>query len=278
MDRLKKISETSWIFNFLFFIAITYFNADMQADSNQEDENILRVLISPDNPPFETKDSITGEYKGLDIELTQKIAKKLEKKVIFVESSFSAIFPFLEAGGHVDFAISAISKTKERQEKLDFSIDYFGVTSAFIYVPRESLKTQKIEDIKNLKVGVQLGSVQENYLKKYKEKFPFDIITFSTIPELIENLLSGKIDIILTEENIFVEHTKSNPKLQGNVINMEDAPSFSIVFPKAQIDPKTQKPIESPSVELHRKVDNILEDLKKTGEMDLIIEKYVKKK
>ena len=81
------------------------------------------TVVVNQSPPFVMKNS-DGEFTGYDIDLWEKIAKKLKVETRYVEAvQFPDVFKYVE-DGKADIAISSISVTAERMEKFSFSYPY----------------------------------------------------------------------------------------------------------------------------------------------------------
>src|SRR6266700_13454 len=86
----------------------------------------LVIITSPDNPPFEFKDTAQGGDKviGFDMDVVQKLGEHLGRPIKIVEADFSALIPSLQSG-RADMAIAEFSPTDERRKSVDFSDSYF---------------------------------------------------------------------------------------------------------------------------------------------------------
>lgn len=82
----------------------------------------LRVAISPDVTPICFV--LDGAYAGIDVELAQRLALALDKKVELIDMQFDALLPALESG-KADIALSDIVATPERRQSVDFTAPYF---------------------------------------------------------------------------------------------------------------------------------------------------------
>jgi polar amino acid transport system substrate-binding protein len=83
----------------------------------------LVVGTAADYEPFEFYNS-NFELDGFDIALMQELGKRMGVNVVFQDFAFSGLLDALNLG-QVDAAISAISVTPERREKVDFSNLYY---------------------------------------------------------------------------------------------------------------------------------------------------------
>ena len=81
----------------------------------------ITVLIEGDYPPFDL--TVHGKLSGLDAEIATMFANKMQRPIQFNDIKFQDIIPSIEAGKG-DMAISGITITDERAEKVLFSKPY----------------------------------------------------------------------------------------------------------------------------------------------------------
>lgn len=83
----------------------------------------LKVGVAPGEEPFCYIEE-NSELKGFDIELANRIALELNRKVEFVQMDFSALIASLQSG-KVDILVSLITATEERKKAIDFTQTYY---------------------------------------------------------------------------------------------------------------------------------------------------------
>ena len=142
---------------------------------------------------------------GFDIEYASYIARKLDKKLEIIDMEFGAMLPALIAG-KVDMIGAGLSITAERATKVLFSQSYYksGIAAIVKEAGRKrpetsGLQLSGIEDIKNKRIGVLLGSVHDAYAtKNYPEAA---ILQYQNVPDLLTALNLNKV------ETAFFDHT-----------------------------------------------------------------------
>ena len=85
----------------------------------------LRVAMDPTYPPFGSIESDGKTIVGFDADMALAIGNVLGLEVTFVNTSFDAIIPALQAD-KVDLALSSIGDTKAREQVVDFATYYWG--------------------------------------------------------------------------------------------------------------------------------------------------------
>jgi polar amino acid transport system substrate-binding protein len=116
-------------------------------------------------PPME---SIAGDGKtvvGLDPDLGKALGEVMGIKFEYVNSSFDAIIPGLQAK-KFDLGMSGFNDTEARRKTLDF-VDYYKGGSALFSTGKS---VAGVEDLCGTKVAVQKGTVQQDDVTAQSDK------------------------------------------------------------------------------------------------------------
>lgn len=81
--------------------------------------------------PFEYYEGT--EIVGVDVEIMNKVGKKLGKNVVFENTEFAVIIDNVKAGEVCDAGAAGITITDQRKEKVDFSIPYYTSVQYVIF-------------------------------------------------------------------------------------------------------------------------------------------------
>ena len=136
-----------------------------------------------------------GKIVGIDVDIALEIAKELGKKLVVKDVSFDSIIHEVKSG-KADIGIAGISYSKERAKQVDFSINY--TTSKQVVIVRINSNINTINDIKDKKIAVQLGSVADIYVsEEYKNT---NIIRQKKYLAAIQDLKDGKVDCVVMDE------------------------------------------------------------------------------
>ena len=156
----------------------------------------LVVGTAPGYPPFEFTVNKSGKSQvvGADIDLAKKIADEIGVELDIKAMDFDALIMALQSS-KVDMVITSMTPTEERKKSVDFSDVYFEGTNSIIVNSNFSKDISKEDDLKNIVLGVQRGSVQEIYAKEVL-KAP-KIKSLTAIPDLIADMKNGNIDGII---------------------------------------------------------------------------------
>ena len=155
----------------------------------------LTVGMSVDYAPYEFFVMENGKKKmvGMDLEILKEVAKDIGVDFKVEEMEFKGICTAVNAG-QVDIGLSGLSPDEKRKEIVDFSDIYFEAEQGILINKKDASKIKKLGDLKGLKVGAQLGSIQAdiaNTIPDAKTKF------LEEVPVLIQDLLAGNLDAVI---------------------------------------------------------------------------------
>ena len=224
-------------------------------------KDTLTMITSPDYPPYEYYDTQGGERKivGFDVDIANTIAKELGFKLKVMESDFNGLIPALQAN-RADFVMAGMTPTAERLKNVDFSIIYYQAKDTIVAPKSSYLK--KPEDLSGKKVGVQLGTIQEQNAQKLAKKIPgIQLKQLNKVPEVIQEIKSGRIDAAIVEDTVAKGFAQANSDLEFNVIpSSQEGTGSAIAFPKGsnQVEP----------------FNKVLQQMKDTGELEKLATKW----
>jgi len=172
----------------------------------------LIVGTSADWPPFEYIDS-KGNVVGIDIEIAKRIAQELGVQLEVRDMKFAALIEALR-NGQVDIVIADMTPTAERGKVVDFSIPYyFSKGNAVIVLKERAGSFKSVEDLYGKKVGVQLGTIQEEWAKSALSG-KAEVISYDRVyPEMVMALQRGDVDAIVVGDIMAGALTKKMPGL-----------------------------------------------------------------
>jgi His/Glu/Gln/Arg/opine family amino acid ABC transporter permease subunit len=230
---MKK--EKGWLLTILVVAAvgiiITGHSNSLKAVSSLG-KDTLTMITSPDYPPYEFYDT-KGEDRqivGFDIDIAKTLAEKLGFKLQIMESDFNGLIPALQAN-RADFVMAGMTPTPERQKNIDFSIIYYEAKDTIVAPKSSNLKQP--QDLSGKKVGVQLGTIQEQNAQKIAKKFAgIQLKQLNRVPEVVQEIKSGRIDAAIIEDTVAKGFAQANPDLEFNIIPSEEASGSAIAFPK----------------------------------------------
>ena len=253
---MKKITK---ILAIIAATALLSLSAGCIKDSNKttiekvKENGYITMATNAEFEPFEYKDGT--EFLGIDIDISKKIAEKLGVELKISDVAFSAVLQEL-ANGTCEFVAAGMSYDETRAKNADFSDPYFSASQVILVNSDSSIASA--DDLNGKKIGVQEGTTGADYCE---EKLEAEVIPFSKHVDAVSDLIAGQIDAVVLDDfpaTKFVEKNSDKIKKLDTPLTEE---TYSIVVAK---DDK----------EMLELVNEVLADLKSSGELQKIIDNY----
>ena len=167
-----------------------------------KDAGVLKVGTSAEYSPYEFHKVVDGDDKivGFDDFMVQEMAKDMGVKVEYTDMDFDGLLGALQAN-KVDIVLAGMTPNESRKKSVDFSEIYYTSSNVCIVAKGKEDIIKSAEDLKKLKVGVQKGTTQADYVTGAVEDGGLGIenaTQLKKIPDLMLELQNGKIDVIVT--------------------------------------------------------------------------------
>lgn len=175
-------------------------SAEESALDRIKEKGVLVVGTSADYPPFEYTDE-KGEYVGFDMDLIKAVGEKMGVKVDIQDMSFESLTQAVK-DGKIDAAIACMNASPDRLEEVDFTKPYYSTMDAVLIKKDSTLTMGKLEDVCSLKIGVQTGTTQEDWVNeciqsgKVKEA---NVSRYPRMDQAVLDLSSGRIEVALMD-------------------------------------------------------------------------------
>jgi polar amino acid transport system substrate-binding protein len=224
-------------------------------DKIKQDGKLL-VGTSPDYPPFETLDKANNVI-GFDADIMQAVATKLGVKVEFVQMDFGGLIAALGAR-KFDVLAAGVSVSEERKKAVDFSTPYLIGKDAIVVHKDSGLKVTKLEDLKGKTVAVQIGTVQADAAHKVDG---ITVKEYNLFTEAAAAVSAHQADAVYLHTVVGHAFVKANP----NLVIAGELPAADTAYALRKETP-----------DLTVVVNQVLDDLQKSGEMDKLVQKWFK--
>ncbi|MFK0489573.1 basic amino acid ABC transporter substrate-binding protein [Campylobacter coli] len=239
----------------LFLVACQNTKTENNASNEANTTLTLKVGTAPNYKPFNFKQD--SKLTGFDTDLIEEIAKKNGIEIVWVETNFDGLIPALKAG-KIDMIASAMSATDERRQSVDFTKPYYMSKNLYLKLKNnDSLQTKN--DLEGKKIGVQLGTLQENTAKAIKNA---QVQSNKDLNIAVLALKNNKIDAIVADQDTAKGFLAENPELVSFYQETDGGEGFSFAF-----DKNKQKNI----IEIFNKG---IDEAKTDGFYDTLIKKY----
>lgn len=133
---------------------------------------------------------------GYDVQVAQKIAKALGKKLEIYSYEWDSLIPGVQSG-KLDMIIAGMSPTDERREKIDFSDNYYSSNLVIVTKKDKPTDVKTIADLKGKKIAAQSGTFHLTALTDQTEAAVNEMADFST---MLIALGAGTVDGYVAEE------------------------------------------------------------------------------
>lgn len=153
------------------------------------------VGVKFDTRPYGFVPEGQSEPAGFDLDLASEIAERLGVEVEFVQVSSQNRILNLESG-QVDVLMASMLRTPEREETIDFSLDYLS-DGQMLLVP-EGSDIEGIDDLnESTTVAVVQGTPEESVLL---ENAPDGVqtITYQSWPDALQSIYRGEAQALTT--------------------------------------------------------------------------------
>lgn len=146
------------------------------------------VVIATDAPfPAYTYLAEDGAITGFERDLMDEVCQRAVLDCRWTDVNFDQLIPGVMAG-EFDVVLGGIAVTPERRELVDFTDPYHSTDPNEWYIGRPGAPEPA-----NALTAVQSGTMQEGHLRDMGYRH----LTFSTEPEVLQALRTGKADLAL---------------------------------------------------------------------------------
>lgn len=226
------------------------------------EEGKLTMVTNASFPPYEYKEG--DEIVGIDAEVAALIADKLGMELEIVDVDFDSIIPGVQTGKY-DMGMAGMTVTDERKEKVEFSDSYANGVQVVIVNENSDIKT--IDDLDGKKIGTQQGTTGYIYASDTPENGGYgeeNVVGYENGAVAVEALKGGKVDCVIIDNEPAKAYVEANKglKILDTEFTNED---YAICFAKE-------------NTELKNKVNEALNELKESGELQKVVDKYITSK
>ncbi len=236
--------------------ATTEMSADVKAI---KDRGVLKVGVKVDVPKFGYKDPKTEKVEGFEIDLANVISKKIigTEKIEAAAVTAKTRGPLLDSGD-VDLVIATFTVTEERKKSYNFSDAYF-VDGVRLMV-KKSAGFTSLKDLDGKKIGVAQSATSKKAIEEQAAKVGAKVsfLEFATYPEIKTALVAGRVDCFSVDGSILFGYLDDSTVILADSFSPQD---YGVASKKGNDG-------------LAKLVNTTIADLKKSGELDKMIQKW----
>jgi polar amino acid transport system substrate-binding protein len=217
----------------------------------------ITIAIPTDYPPY----GFVGtdlKPQGLDIDMAKLIASKLGVELELAPVTSANRIAYLQTK-KAELVISTLGKNPDREKVIDFTAAYSPFFQA-VFGPK-SMNIKSWADLNGKSVGVTRGAMEDQELAKVAPA-GVDVKRFEDNNVTVSSFVSGQVQLIATGASVAGSMMAKNPQLNTEYkLLLKDSPNFIGV---AKGEDK-----------LRLKVNEIIVDAKKSGEIDKMANKWL---
>ncbi|MBR5914307.1 MAG: transporter substrate-binding domain-containing protein [Selenomonadaceae bacterium] len=180
----------------------------------------IKIGTTGDYIPMSYLNKETGEYEGIDAELSKIIAESLGVKIEYVPTTWKTLSQDT-LDGKFDIALCGISRNYAREKILEMSDGYgVGIFGKTILCRKSDAKKFKtLEDINkpNVRVMINPGGTNEKFARENLKKAT--LIVYNENAEIPHQISIGNADIMITETVEALNYIKIDKNLAAPLIN-----------------------------------------------------------
>jgi len=208
---------------------------------------------------------VNGQYKGIDVQLLDAIAKAEGFQYELKPMDFSGIIPGL-VSGQLDGAIAGINITEERKQSVDFSEGYIQSGLAVV-TSKGNTDISKIEDLSGKMAAVKKGTAGAKFAEDNKDKYNLNISYYDDSPSMMLAVANGNADFLMEDYPVINYQIKigEQDKLKIAVESVIAPPSYGFAVKKGD------------NAELLKMFNEGLKKIKADGTYDKIVGEYIVK-
>lgn len=219
------------------------------------DDNQLIMATNANFPPYEYHEG--GEIVGIDVEIAQAIAEKLDKELKIEDMEFGAIIDAV-ASGKADMGVAGMTVREDRLENANFSDPY--TTATQVIIVQEGSDITEADHLADKSVGVQENTTGDSVVS---DDYPdADVQRYKNGADAVQALVQGKVDAVVIDNEpakVFVSQNEGLAILESPYAVEE----YAIAIAKD-------------NDELLEQVNTVIGELKEDGTLQQIIDKYIK--
>ena len=239
---------------FLSVALVLVLTACMFVGCGKKDKKTLTMATNAYFPPYEYYDG--DDIVGIDVEIAQAIADKLDMKLKVEDMEFDSIITAVTAG-KADIGLAGMTVTEDRLKSINFSDSY--AKGVQVVIVKEGSDIQSIDDLAGKKIGVQLATTGDIYAT---DDFGSECVEqYNKGNDAVMALVSGKVDAVIIDNEPAKSFVAANSGL--------------VILETEYVTEDYAACIAKDNTELLEKVNDALAELKADGTLQKIIDKYI---
>ena len=232
--------------------------ADTAADTSAAEETEgaggkIVMVTNAEFPPYEYHENNT--IVGIDADIARAIADQMGMELEIQDMAFDSLIPAIQSG-KADFASAGMTVNEERLRNVDFTETY--AEAAQVIIVKEGSAIAAPADLTGKKIGVQTGTTGDIYADDVENA---EVQRFNKGMEAVMALTQDKLDAVIIDREPAKVFVKENEGLK--------------ILDEAFTEEEYAIAIKKGNTELLDKMNAAIKELKESGELQKIVDKYI---
>ena len=232
--------------------------ADTAADTSAAEETEgaggkIVMVTNAEFPPYEYHENNT--IVGIDADSARAIADQMGMELEIQDMAFDSLIPAIQSG-KADFAAAGMTVNEERLRNVDFTETY--AEAAQVIIVKEGSAIAAPADLTGKKIGVQTGTTGDIYADDVENA---EVQRFNKGMEAVMALTQDKLDAVIIDREPAKVFVKENEGLK--------------ILDEAFTEEEYAIAIKKGNTELLEKMNAAIKELKESGELQKIVDKYI---
>lgn len=228
-------------------------NADGEQTSQTEGGKLI-MATNAEFPPYEYREN--QEFVGIDVEIAQEIAKSIGRELQIEDMAFDSIIPAL-VSGKADIGVAGITVTEDKLLNVDFTDTYVQASQAII-IKTDNTEITGPDSLEGKTIGVQLGTTGDQFASDVKDS---KVERYNKGFEAVQALAQGKIDAVIIDDQV-----AKALAAESEAVKVLDEPFTTEEYAIA---------VKKGNTELVDQINTALKELKDSGKLQEIVDKYI---
>lgn len=155
-----------------------------------------------------------------------------------------------------------MTDTPDREKNVDFTESYYNASQAIIVTKGSDIKSR--DDLNGKTVGVQQGTTGDIYCTNEDGSSDVKVKEVKRYPkgmDAVSDLIAGRIDAVVIDNFPADKYVEKNPSKLQKLDEALTEEKYAIAVPKGS--------------DLKGTINEVIDDMNKSGEMDKIVSKYI---
>ncbi|MFV0243086.1 MAG: basic amino acid ABC transporter substrate-binding protein [Lacrimispora sphenoides] len=219
----------------------------------QKEAGKLVMVTNAEFPPYEYYDK--NEIVGIDVDIARAIADKMGVELDVQDMAFDSLIPAVQSG-KADFTAAGMTVNEDRKKNVDFTDTYAEAAQVIIVKEGSEIKTP--DDLTGKKIGVQTGTTGDIYADDIENAV---VNRYNKGMEAVMALTQDKIDAVIIDREPAKVFVKENAGL--------------VILDEAFTEEEYAIAVKKDNKELLDKINGAIKELKESGELKKIVDKYI---